>query len=232
MILAGLRKKIRDRAYCYLPLPDYYGRDFKRIYAFLLQSCHWSREQLQAYKLERIRALLSHAQEKVPYYRDLFKTIGLDSRDIKTLQDYSQIPILSRKNFAGEYRAAQGFQFQVLQAPTHTNFRDNLADDNSLSQPIPRNFSQSRVLEDSQSTRSQFRDRWVNIICRNFDPKSPIFEHNRLENCLLINGYHIIRGCRDEILEGIREFQPSMIWTHPSPLGILRSTLYQRGFGQ
>jgi len=69
----------------------------------------------------------------------------------------------------------------------------------------------------------------VNIVCRSFDPKSPVCEYDRLENCLLVNTYHIIRGCRDEILEAIRDFRPKLIWTHSSPLGILAEHVVSKG---
>jgi hypothetical protein len=56
--MLGLKKKIRDFIYRFRPLPDYYGRDFKRIYAFLKESRNWSRDRIQEYKLERLKALV------------------------------------------------------------------------------------------------------------------------------------------------------------------------------
>ncbi|TFH65907.1 MAG: phenylacetate--CoA ligase family protein [Candidatus Zixiibacteriota bacterium] len=229
MILAKLKKKIRDRIYCYLPLPDYYGRDFKRIYSFLQQSCHWSREQIQAYKLEKIRALLLHAQANVPYYRDLFKSIGLDMRDIKSLEDFSQIPILSKETLQNNIEQLQASNFKSYK-PLRTQTSGTTSQMTVLYRSrYQETFRKAVVWRFHSQHGHNFRDRWVVIACRNFDPKSPVCEYNHLENCLLINTYHIIRGCRDEILDAIRDFQPTMIWTHPSPLAILAEYALSKG---
>jgi len=221
MFLEKLKKKVRDWIYCYLPLPDYYGRDFKRIYAFLQQSCRWHKEKIQAYKLEKIRALLAHAQKNVPYYCDLFKTLGLDSRDIKSLEDFSRIPILSKDTLRNNLEHLKASNFKSYR-PIRTQTSGTTSQMTLLYRSqYHEAFRKAVVWRFYDQYNHRFRDRWVNIACRSFDPKSPVCEYNRLENCLSINTYHIIRGCRDEILEAIRDFQPNMIWTHPSPLGIL-----------
>ncbi len=40
--------------------------------------------------------LLIHSEAKVPYYRDLFKRIGLRAADIRTAADFARIPILTK----------------------------------------------------------------------------------------------------------------------------------------
>jgi len=52
--------------------------------------------QVRAYQLERLRALLRHAAEHVPFYRERFRAIGLVPGDVRTLEDYARIPILTR----------------------------------------------------------------------------------------------------------------------------------------
>jgi len=49
-----------------------------------------------AHQLTLLRNLLAHAEAKVPYYRDLFRRIGLRAADIRTLADFTQIPILTK----------------------------------------------------------------------------------------------------------------------------------------
>ena len=43
-----------------------------------------------------LRNLLIHAEAKVPYYRDLFRRIGLRAADIHTTADIARIPILTK----------------------------------------------------------------------------------------------------------------------------------------
>ena len=47
-------------------------------------------------QLERVRDLLRHAEQHVPYYRELFRDVGVSSRDIRSLQDFAQLPVLTK----------------------------------------------------------------------------------------------------------------------------------------
>lgn len=47
-------------------------------------------------QLRRLSALLAHAEERVPYYRELFRSLGVTSRDIRTLDDFARLPILTK----------------------------------------------------------------------------------------------------------------------------------------
>jgi phenylacetate-CoA ligase len=43
-----------------------------------------------------LAALLAHAEQRVPYYRDLFRSLGVTSRDIRTLDDFARLPVLTK----------------------------------------------------------------------------------------------------------------------------------------
>ncbi len=53
-------------------------------------------EVVQARQLESLRGLLAHAERTVPYYRELFKTIGARSEDIRSFDDFAKFPILTK----------------------------------------------------------------------------------------------------------------------------------------
>ncbi len=53
-------------------------------------------EELRLYQLERIRELILYAYEHVPYYRDEWKALGIKPHDIITLDDFEQLPILTK----------------------------------------------------------------------------------------------------------------------------------------
>ncbi len=56
----------------------------------------WGRDQLEALQLERLRSLLQHARQHVPYYRDLFARIGFDPAAISSLADLQRLPFLGK----------------------------------------------------------------------------------------------------------------------------------------
>jgi phenylacetate-CoA ligase len=55
-----------------------------------------SPEAVEVDQLRRLTTLLAHAEKKVPYYRELFRTVGVHSNDIRTLADFARLPILTK----------------------------------------------------------------------------------------------------------------------------------------
>lgn len=55
-----------------------------------------SREEVLSSQWQSLAKLLAHAEAKVPYYRELFKNLGMRSSDIQTWSDFSKLPILTK----------------------------------------------------------------------------------------------------------------------------------------
>ncbi len=66
-----------------------------RLHA-LERSQWWPVEELEAYRLARLKALLSHAGRHVPYYRTLFRDIGFEPAAMRSLADLQQLPLLTK----------------------------------------------------------------------------------------------------------------------------------------
>ncbi len=56
----------------------------------------WTPEQFRVYQLQQLQKMIAHCAAHVPYYRTLFKEIGFDPGDIKTLEDIQGIPVLTK----------------------------------------------------------------------------------------------------------------------------------------
>ncbi|MBC7206073.1 MAG: phenylacetate--CoA ligase family protein, partial [Methyloversatilis sp.] len=56
----------------------------------------WPRERLEALRVQRLRALLTHAAAHVPYYRDLFARVGFDPAAVSSLTDLQRLPFLDK----------------------------------------------------------------------------------------------------------------------------------------
>ncbi len=65
---------------------------------FLLKSQWWSEDQLAEYQNRKLRWLIKHAYENVPYYNELFKNLKLTPEDIKTKDDLPKIPVLTKED--------------------------------------------------------------------------------------------------------------------------------------
>jgi phenylacetate-CoA ligase len=55
-----------------------------------------SREEILRDQFRRLRALLTHAERHVPYYREMFRGLGITARDIRTLDDFARLPVLTK----------------------------------------------------------------------------------------------------------------------------------------
>ena len=49
-----------------------------------------------AVQFERLSALLAHAEARVPYYREMFRSLGISSRDVRSLEDFAKLPVLTK----------------------------------------------------------------------------------------------------------------------------------------
>jgi phenylacetate-CoA ligase len=64
----------------------------------LIKNRKLSRDELEALQNRRLREVIRHAYENVPYYHELFNTVGLSPEDISTVEDLKYIPITTKDN--------------------------------------------------------------------------------------------------------------------------------------
>lgn len=65
-------------------------------YRFFQKTLTWTTEQVKAYQLSELKKLIRHAWNTTPYYRHEFYKLGLNSGDIRDLQDLKRLSILDR----------------------------------------------------------------------------------------------------------------------------------------
>ena len=56
----------------------------------------WDRERLQSMQLSKVQALLRHAADHVPYYRQVFRSSGVSPDDVCELSDLKRLPFLTK----------------------------------------------------------------------------------------------------------------------------------------
>ncbi|RPF49327.1 phenylacetate-CoA ligase [Thermodesulfitimonas autotrophica] len=61
------------------------------------------REQLRELQLQRLKETVRRAYEKVPFYREKFKAIGLEPGDIKSLDDLARLPFTFKDDLRNNY---------------------------------------------------------------------------------------------------------------------------------
>lgn len=79
-----------------------YGRVYEALVPEIERRSRMSRDEMRAYCNERLAALVSHAYAHVPHYREAWRRAGLSPQDVRSIDDLTRLPILSRE----EVRAA------------------------------------------------------------------------------------------------------------------------------
>jgi phenylacetate-CoA ligase len=100
-----------------------------------------SREEILAGQLRRLGSLLRLAEAHVPYYRELFRTLGMRSADIRTLDDFAKLPILTKDIIR------ERFNDLVREDIPKTNL---MAASSGGSTGVPLNFYRDRSVLDCQ----------------------------------------------------------------------------------
>src|SRR5690348_623418 len=72
------------------------GGAFSREYQTILRTQWEEPEQLRQLQLDRLKALLRHVEQRVPFYQRRFAEHGVRAADVKDLEDLERIPVLTR----------------------------------------------------------------------------------------------------------------------------------------
>lgn len=82
-----------------VPLSDLVlGRHLGEYLSLLERSQYWSESEMHAFQDERLRLLIRHAYDNVPYYNDLFRKLKLHPDDVRTRGDLWKIPVITKKD--------------------------------------------------------------------------------------------------------------------------------------
>lgn len=69
-------------------------------YWIILQRSQWlAEEQLRKMQAKRLRSIVKHANEQVPFYRQRYCDAGVDPEDIVDVKSVSKLPIIKKEEF-------------------------------------------------------------------------------------------------------------------------------------
>ena len=104
MMLKNIYKKMPrilqfpiDYIYGAIPNSIKYGSIYRENKKLLLKSEFWSEEQHRLYQECKMKELLIHSYEHVPYYNRVFKEYGFNPYTFKHLNEIEVLPLLNKK---------------------------------------------------------------------------------------------------------------------------------------
>ena len=74
-----------------------FGRAFNRRLQELTDSEKWSAGEIEAYQNDKLRVLIRHAYENVPYYRERWQELKIVPDDIRSRDDLQKLPVLTKE---------------------------------------------------------------------------------------------------------------------------------------
>jgi len=74
-----------------------FGREFDIRLRQLTESEKWSASEIEAYQNEKLRHLIRHAYDYVPYYRERWKSLKISPEDVRSRADLMKLPVLTKE---------------------------------------------------------------------------------------------------------------------------------------
>jgi phenylacetate-CoA ligase len=92
-------------------LDTYRGAGALRCLKELEKTQWWPRDEILSLQRDRLKRLLRHAHDSVPYYRGVFERTGLIPDDIQASEDLARLPVLTKRDIRDNFGAliARGF---------------------------------------------------------------------------------------------------------------------------
>lgn len=196
----------------------------------LMRNSRASRERILAFQERRLRELIAHAYERVPYYRDLFNRERIRPADIRTLADLTFIPPTSKSMLQSldvKDVIAKGADAQrlVVRKTTGTT---------GLPLTMYRNRAESAVIVAMVwRVRKEFgvrsRDKVISLAWKRPDSETvgPAKRRGRIRRAFGIPAWTKINCIRpmEEIADALRQEQPDVILGYAGVLGRLAEFL-------
>ncbi|MBB3117047.1 phenylacetate--CoA ligase family protein [Pseudoduganella violacea] len=195
------------------------------------ESQYWPEPRLQDLQLQRLKRLLLRAQTKVPYYRDLFASLGFDpARDLHALSDLARLPLMDKATIR-----ANSDRLRAEDAVGLARFNTG----GSSGEPLIFYIGKERV---SHDVAAKWRaTRWWNVDIG--DPEivvwgSPIelgaqdrvrAVRDRLLRTRLLPAFEMSETKLDSFVERIRATRPRMLFGYPSALSHIARHAKARG---
>lgn len=213
------------------PLHEWFKRHNSPALRRQMESSQWwPPAQIERLQLARLRELLLHASEHVPYYRQLYARIGFDATRVQSLSDLRVLPLL-RKSHINDHRD----DFQADDAVQLQRFTTG----GSSGEPLIFYLGKQRV---SHDVAAKWRaTRWWGVDIGDREAVlwgSPIELHaqdlwrarrDRLMRSDLLPAFDLSPGRLDDYLARLQKQRPAMLFGYPSVMCLLAQHAQTRG---
>ncbi len=207
--------------YRLLPPSMRYGRAYREALALFRYSNEWDLQSLESYQEWRLRKLIHHCYENVPYYREVFRKASLTPQDIVTVQDLQKLPFLTKEIVRERKR-------DLLAVNIGQARRELVETSGSTGAPLDFLIStEARAFERALLRRHLY---WLG-----YEPKDVIaqfksdifansdqdYSYSPTSRILKLSARSVARQALERIVVTLQKFKPAFLQAFPSSLYIL-----------
>jgi phenylacetate-coenzyme A ligase PaaK-like adenylate-forming protein len=199
---------------------------YLKWYDFIEKSQWWTKNELDNYQWQKIKLLLEHSYNNVPYYIELFKKIGATPADIKNRNDFEKIPFLT-KDIVRE-RSTDLIAKNVKQSSLHYYTTGG-----STGEPLGfYKKSDISVIEQAfmfnQWGRVGYKENSSRVILRGEPVKdNKLWQKFRFSNVWLLSSYHLSEEYIKQYVDFLNKIRPEFLHVYPSSMYIFTQLLIE-----
>lgn len=208
-----------------------YGGAFREEYSFLNSTEFAAPLQLELIQTARLKRMLAHARNRVPFYAESLKSLNLDNLRPGELQEFAALPITEktcvRQNPEAFHRDARidpawiqwntsgttGTPMRFYYAPDAVSrqyaFVERYREQAGVSRKVRRAQFTGKLIAPENSTERFWRYDWAN-------------------RCLLLSTVHLREDTIPEYLKALQKFQPEYISGYPSSIALLAQAVLRK----
>ena len=209
-----------------------YGRKFREVLDEFEKNQWLSPDEIIEYQNEKLRDLIKHAYDNVPYYNRIMSERKLKPADISTVDDLHKLPVLAREDvknnrddlIARNYKPSQlitGYTSGTTGSPLELIWDDRIC----LLKTVV-DWRQKRIAGINP------RDKMAFFLGRTIAPlsrkKPPFWSHNLVMNHLFCSSWHLSKENLPAYFDKLAKFEPKAIEGYPSTMYILAKYLLSK----
>jgi phenylacetate-CoA ligase len=209
-----------------------YGKRFNRLLEEFEKIEWYTEGELKEYQNEKLRLLIRHCYENVPYYREIMDKNRLTPTDIRSVNDLPKLPILTREEIRNE--------FPLLMAKNCKRSQLILGHTSGTT-GSPLEFFYDKQICFIKNVVDWRQKKWAGInpgdklalflgrvVVPVTQKKPPFWRSNRILNHLFFSSFHLSVENLDKYVDKLEQFQPKAIEAYPSTAYILARFLLSR----
>lgn len=201
----------------------------RRLLAQLEESQWWDAARFRDEQNRRLRELVRHAADRVPYYRDLFREQRIHPESMRTVEDLARLPLLEKRFIreqpakfldGGRVRASWNKLFTSGTTGSPLELYSSRESFTRIWSFVFRLRQWAGLMDPIFPRRVQFTGRDI-VPDKRVDPKGIFWRQNRPGNALLMSTSHLSHETIPGYISAMHAFEPELIDGYPSAIVIV-----------